>query len=51
MRAVNMPFMDSLILNLAERTPGAAYFVSWNARHFQDKSTLPVFTPAQYLNQ
>ncbi len=49
MRAVNMPFMDSLILNLAERTPQAVCFVSWNARHFRDKSTLPVFTPAQYL--
>lgn len=49
MRAVKMPFMDALILNLAERTPGASAFVTWNARHFQDKSTLPVMTPAAYL--
>jgi hypothetical protein len=46
-----MPFMDSLILNLAERTPGAVCFISWNARHVQDKSALPVFTPAEYLDQ
>jgi hypothetical protein len=51
MRAVNMPFMDSLILNLAERTAEAVCFVSWNARHFRDKSTLPVLTPAQYLKR
>ncbi|MCP4421752.1 MAG: hypothetical protein GY805_34500 [Chloroflexi bacterium] len=49
MKAVKMPFMDSLILNLAEDTPEAACFVTWNARHFQDKSTLPVMTPATYL--
>jgi len=48
MRAVKMPFMDSLILNLAERIPNVTAFVTWNARHFQDKSTLPVMTPAAY---
>jgi hypothetical protein len=51
MRAVKMPFLDSLILNLAERTPEAACFVSWNAKHFRDKSTLDVFTPVDYLEQ
>jgi hypothetical protein len=49
MRTVKMPFMDSLILNLAERTPNAAQFVTWNARHFQGKSTLQVLTPEDYL--
>jgi len=50
MKTVKMPFMDALILNLAEQTPGVSCFVTWNARHFQDKSTLPVMTPAAYLN-
>lgn len=49
MRTVQMPFMDSLILNLAERTPNAAQFVTWNARHFQGKSALQVLTPEEYV--
>lgn len=49
MRTVQMPFMDSLILNLAERTPNATQFVTWNARHFQGKSTLQVLTPEEYI--
>ncbi|VAW31600.1 hypothetical protein MNBD_CHLOROFLEXI01-4472, partial [hydrothermal vent metagenome] len=49
MRTVKMPFMDSLILNLAERTPNATQFVTWNARHFQGKSTLQVLTPEDYI--
>ncbi|MCP4360361.1 MAG: type II toxin-antitoxin system VapC family toxin [Chloroflexi bacterium] len=50
MKAVKMPFMDALILNLAEQAPEASCFVTWNARHFQNKSTLPVKTPAGYLS-
>jgi hypothetical protein len=49
MRSVKMPFMDSLILNLAERFPDTTIFVTWNARHFQTKSIVPVMTPAEYL--
>ena len=49
MRAVKMPFMDSLILNLAERTPNVTHFVTWNARHFQGKSTLEIITPKGYV--
>jgi hypothetical protein len=49
MRTFKMPFLDSLILNLAERTPNAAQFVTWNARHFQGKSLLDVLTPEEYL--
>ena len=41
--------MDSLILNLAERAPNVTAFVTWNARHFQEKTTLTVITPAEYL--
>jgi hypothetical protein len=48
-RAFKMPFMDSLILSLAERTPNAAQFVTWNARQFQGKTTLDVLTPEEYI--
>ncbi len=49
MKAVQMPFMDALILNLAEATPESTCFVTWNARHLRDKSALPVMTPTAYL--
>ncbi len=42
-------FMDALILNLAERTPDVEYLITWNARHFKDKSSLLVLTPQEYL--
>lgn len=48
MKAVQMPYMDSLILDLAEAAQ-ADTFITWNARHFQGKSTLAVMTPAEYL--
>lgn len=48
MQAVGMPFLDALILNLVEES-GADSLVTWNARHFAKKTTLPVFTPAEYL--
>jgi hypothetical protein len=51
MRAVRMPFMDALILNLAERAPNVTHFVTWNARHFQDKSTLEVLSPEAFLQR
>ena len=50
MRAHRMAFMDTL-LNLAERTPGVEWFVTWNARHFKDKSMLRALTPEEYLMQ
>jgi len=46
-----MAFMDALVLSLAERTPGVEQFVTWNARHFKAKSTLPALTPDEYLAQ
>lgn len=49
MRTHRMAFMDALALNLAEQTPGVTSFVTWNARHFKDKSTLRVLTPTEYL--
>lgn len=48
MKTVKMSYMDALILDLTEASP-ANLFVTWNARHFQGKSSLPVMTPAEYL--
>lgn len=48
MKVAKMPYMDALILDLAE-TAQANVFVTWNARHFQGKSTLAVLTPTEYL--
>ena len=42
-------FVDSLILGLADRSPDAEAFITWNARHFKGKSTLKVLTPKEYL--
>jgi predicted nucleic-acid-binding protein len=51
MRTHRMAFMDALVLNLTERTPGVTQFVTWNARHFKGKSTLQTLTPEEYLAQ
>jgi hypothetical protein len=51
MRTQRMAYMDALVLNLAERTPDVARFVTWNAKHFKDKSPLVVLTPDEYLQQ
>jgi len=49
MQTYRMPFVDSLILNLSERTPGVEQFVTWNARHFRGKTSLAMMTPEEYL--
>ncbi len=51
MQAQRMAFLDALILNLVERVLDARVFVTWNARHFQKKSSLTVLTPVEYLAQ
>lgn len=51
MRAHRVAFLDSLIINLAERTEDVEYFVTWNAKHFKNKTHLTVLTPAEYINQ
>jgi hypothetical protein len=48
-RAQRMAFMDALVLDLVERTPGVDCLVTWNARHFKTKSALTILTPAEYL--
>jgi hypothetical protein len=49
MQRFQMPYLDSLILNLAEQVPDVEAFVTWNARHYQGKTSLEVLTPAEYL--
>ena len=49
MQEKRMAFLDALILNLAERVSEVETFVTWNARHFRNKSSLTVLTPAEYL--
>ena len=44
-------FLDALAIEVAERTPDVHAFVTWNARHFANKTKLPVLTPAQYLDE
>jgi len=43
--------LDALAIEVAERTPDVRAFITWNARHFANKTRLPVLTPAQYLDQ
>ena len=51
MQQRRMPFLDALILGLVEGVDGVNSFVTWNARHFRGRTTIPVFTPAEYLDQ
>lgn len=51
MQAHRMAFLDALIIGLAEQVPAAKGFITWNARHFRDKTPLPVFTPPEFLEQ
>jgi cobalamin-dependent methionine synthase I len=49
MLAKRMAYMDALVLSLAERAPDAQHFVTWNAKHFKEKTNLSVLTPEEYL--
>jgi len=51
MRTYRAAFLDALIFNLAEHTPDVDGFITWNARHFKEKSSLKVLTPQEYLEQ
>ena len=42
-------FADCLILDLAEQVEEAQTFITWNAKHFVDRTSLPVKTPQEYL--
>ncbi len=43
-----MSFADALILSIAE-SHGLSTFITWNKRHFEGKTAMQVFTPAEYL--
>jgi hypothetical protein len=49
MQASRMAFLDALVIGLAERTPDAESFITWNAKHFRSKTPLPVLTPPEFL--
>jgi hypothetical protein len=43
-------FGDALIISAVEKhIPGTASFVSWNARHFKGRLSVPAFTPREFL--
>lgn len=45
-------FGDALIVGAIEKyVPGAARFVSWNARHFRGRLSIPTLTPREFLDQ
>jgi hypothetical protein len=49
MRRHRMAFLDALILDLSEQIPNVSALVTWNARHFKDKSNIGVVTPTEFL--
>jgi hypothetical protein len=49
MQASRIAFADALVLQTAEDQPGTRALVTWNARHFKNKTWLPVATPVEYL--
>jgi hypothetical protein len=51
MQTHRMAFLDALIIGLAEQVTATEGFITWNARHFHDKTPLPVFTPSEFLEQ
>jgi hypothetical protein len=43
---------DALIIAAIEKyVPGAAWFVSWNARHFKGRLSIPPLTPREFLDR
>lgn len=44
-----IPYVDGLILGVAEQVQDAEAFVTWNKRHYQGKTPLPVLTPADFI--
>ncbi len=51
MQRLRMPYVDGLILDLIERVSGVDTFVTWNARHYRNKTALTVLTPAEYTEK
>ncbi|MCB0062573.1 MAG: hypothetical protein KDE19_10680 [Caldilineaceae bacterium] len=51
MQQLRMPYLDGLIVDLIERVNEVEAFVTWNARHYRNKTALSVVTPAEYLEK
>ena len=48
--ATKASFGDALIASAVEtHVPGAVRFVSWNARHFKNRLSIPVLTPREFI--
>ena len=46
-----MKLGDALVLMVAESHPQVDTFVTWNAKHFRDKTHLFVLTPSEFLRR
>lgn len=46
--SLKMNFMDALILNVAEEH-NCSKFVTWNVKHFEGRTDIPVTTPDEIL--
>lgn len=47
--SLKMNFMDALILNVAEEH-NCSKFVTWNVKHFEGRTYIPVTTPDEILS-
>ena len=47
---LKMNFSDALILNVAEEN-NCSKFVTWNIKHFKDRTDIPVMTPQEMLTK
>lgn len=48
--SLKMNFMDALILNVAEEH-NCSKFVTWNVKHFEGRTDIPVLTPDEILTK
>jgi len=49
MRHKPIPFVDALILDLAEQVEETEALVTWNTKHFVGNTSLTIKTPKEYL--
>ena len=49
MRRKPIPFVDALIIDLAEQVEETEALVTWNTKHFEGNTSLTIKTPKEYL--
>ena len=49
MRRKPIPFVDALILDLAEQVEETEALVTWNTKHFEGNTSLTIKTPKEFL--